>query len=719
QETVDAAAKAINDAVAALEEEKPAEPEKTELTITNNTGMFKAVTAYLTTEDGQEYLVMALSSSGYKELFKGTYEQAVANGDGTADKGNDTWVHSYTNEDGKLEFKIALGADETYVPCVAISNSYYTKYLNGTNALERAFYPRQFEVDREAKTLVTGDYDETADFAVTSNVADFKAAAAASTRVVGGPNSNNYNVAPTLAMEDTTYDKVTYPTVVSGKLSEESAELTDGKFAISLLNAPNTEAFQDKTPIKMTFHVAADAPYEEAGTDVERTVTIDKMAKTIVIDGTPLTEKAARLELAVDKTNAGMMKPAATAYLDGEKTVILPMENDSFSAIFVGDGSAVDEAAVIALAEDKTFTFEAPTFDEAFTVAFKSKKNGNWLNKKITVSKENATLVIVDDKADYTAVDAAIATIPEDLSDYTEESKAALEAAKAAVKTGKNSVEQAAVDEMAKAITDAVAGLKIDLANVEFPTFKVKTYSGIEKTPTFTPYYNGEKLVRDTDYTAEYSDNINVGEATIVVTGKGKYGGTATLHFTIAPKEITPKVTKSSSSLTWNGKNRSPKVSVFDGDTQLVKGQDYTIKMAANHSSVGKWTITVNLCGNYKGSAKTTFNIIPKGTDVTKVQSTSSKTFTVTWKKQATKMSTATITGYQIQWSTDPKFKTGNHTKMVAGYNTTSYTIDKSVWKGIEGGKKYYVRIRTYRKTSSGTYYSSWSDDVFTVTTKK
>ena len=81
-------------------------------------------------------------------------------------------------------------------------------------------------------------------------------------------------------------------------------------------------------------------------------------------------------------------------------------------------------------------------------------------------------------------------------------------------------------------------------------------------------------------------------------------------------------------------------------------------------------------------------------------------------------MSTATITGYQIQWSTDPKFKTGNHTKMVAGYNTTSYTIDKSVWKGIEGGKKYYVRIRTYMKTGGRNYYSPWSK-ARAVTTKK
>ena len=65
----------------------PDAPEVVELSITNNTGMFKAVTASLETLDGQTTLVMALSGSGYVRLFKGTYEQAVANGDNA-----DNWI---------------------------------------------------------------------------------------------------------------------------------------------------------------------------------------------------------------------------------------------------------------------------------------------------------------------------------------------------------------------------------------------------------------------------------------------------------------------------------------------------------------------------------------------------------------------------------------------------------------------------------------------------
>ena len=178
--------------------EPPAPP--VALAITNNTGMFKALTAQLETEGGKTTLVMSLSGTGYRELFKGTYEQAVANGAAT-----DNWIHGATNADGKWEFRIPLAEDETYVPVVAISNSYYTKYLNGQNSLARAFYPRQFTIDYEAKTIVTGDYAYTQTLEVNNSLKMFKVSAAA-LNTVGGPNSNNYAATLTLTMGSTAYD---------------------------------------------------------------------------------------------------------------------------------------------------------------------------------------------------------------------------------------------------------------------------------------------------------------------------------------------------------------------------------------------------------------------------------------------------------------------------------------------------------------------------------
>lgn len=40
----------------------------------------------------------------------------------------------------------------------------------------------------------------------------------------------------------------------------------------------------------------------------------------------------------------------------------------------------------------------------------------------------------------------------------------------------------------------------------------------------------------------------------------------------------------------------------------------------------------------------------------------------------------------------------------VKGYKATSKTVKK-----LKAKKKYYVQVRTYKKTSSGTLYSSWS----------
>ncbi len=63
--------------------------------------------------------------------------------------------------------------------------------------------------------------------------------------------------------------------------------------------------------------------------------------------------------------------------------------------------------------------------------------------------------------ADYTAVDAALAKVPEDLTGYTDSSVAKLKDAINAVVRGKNITEQDEVDAMAKDIEDAIAALEL------------------------------------------------------------------------------------------------------------------------------------------------------------------------------------------------------------------------------------------------------------------
>jgi hypothetical protein len=97
----------------------------------------------------------------------------------------------------------------------------------------------------------------------------------------------------------------------------------------------------------------------------------------------------------------------------------------------------------------------------------------------------------------------------------------------------------------------------------------------------------------------------------------------------------------------------------------------------------------------------------PKGTSLSSLKATK-KGFTVKWKKQATQTN-----GYQIQYSTSSKFSSGNKTVTISKNSTVSRNITK-----LSAKKKYYVRIRTYKKVDGKTYYSSWSS-AKSVTTKK
>lgn len=68
--------------------------------------------------------------------------------------------------------------------------------------------------------------------------------------------------------------------------------------------------------------------------------------------------------------------------------------------------------------------------------------------------------------------------------------------------------------------------------------------------------------------------------------------------------------------------------------------------------------------------------------------------FKIKWKKKSG------ITGYQIQYSTNSKFKKGNKSIKIKNAKTVSKKITK-----LKVAKKYYVRIRTYK----GKKYSNWS----------
>lgn len=135
------------------------------------------------------------------------------------------------------------------------------------------------------------------------------------------------------------------------------------------------------------------------------------------------------------------------------------------------------------------------------------------------------------------------------------------------------------------------------------------TYDGTEKKPEITVKSGSKLLVSGTDYAVSYSNNINVGTASVAITGKGKYSGTITKAFSINPADFTKaSVTLSASSFTWDGTEKKPEVTAKIGNRQLTANTDYTVSYK-NNVSVGTASVTLTAKGNYTGSVSKNFSI--------------------------------------------------------------------------------------------------------------
>lgn len=98
-------------------------------------------------------------------------------------------------------------------------------------------------------------------------------------------------------------------------------------------------------------------------------------------------------------------------------------------------------------------------------------------------------------RADYTAVDKALAAIPDDLGLYTDETARAVEAAKGAVARDKNATQQAEADAMARAIERAVAALQYRGADYSRVDEALKKASALDKD-AYTGFSAVEAAIR-------------------------------------------------------------------------------------------------------------------------------------------------------------------------------------------------------------------------------
>ena len=294
--------------------------------VTNTTAMFNVTDAVLTkdTENGN-ILTVTLHGQGYHYLYKGTYEEAVANGNN-----RDNWIAG-EQVDGKWQFKIPVADGETFLPIVAISNSYLTKYENGQNTLERAFYPRQAVIDEAAATLTTGDYNHTKDLTVTNSVKMFKVDAA-TLETVGGPNSNNYKELLHLTMGSDSFDKVFIGSAEDAAKAETTTDITERKADLTVkanaMGGATTTDYLEKE-VTFSFHsVKNDSWYE-------RVFTISKTNGTLTITpvqipATEITLNATSQKLLTGKT---VTLTATVAPADTTDTVVWTSSDESVATV--------------------------------------------------------------------------------------------------------------------------------------------------------------------------------------------------------------------------------------------------------------------------------------------------------------------------------------------------------------------------------------------------
>ena len=161
-----------------------------------------------------------------------------------------------------------------------------------------------------------------------------------------------------------------------------------------------------------------------------------------------------------------------------------------------------------------------------------------------------------------------------------------------------------------------IGALLNDKVYAELDENKNITYSGSELKPSVKVYYNRNymssvQLKEDSDYNVTYSDNINAGTATAIVTGIGAYSGTKNVTFAIEPKKISsPAFGGLKPEYTYTGQKVEPEFALMDGDT-VIPSSEYEVSYSDN-TEVGTAAITITdvIGGNYDINCKAEFDIV-------------------------------------------------------------------------------------------------------------
>ena len=241
------------------------------------------------------------------------------------------------------------------------------------------------------------------------------------------------------------------------------------------------------------------------------------------------------------------------------------------------------------------------------------------------------------------------------------------------------------------------------------------TYNGKVQKPkvVITDFYTKKTLVEGKDYTVKYenSNSKKVGSYSIKVTFKGDYTGTYSNFYGIKPRvpsKITASQTITTITLKWSKISEADYYRVYKYNTKTKKyeklkdvtstslkikdlkaGTGYKYKVRAV-TKAGDLKIFSDFSAEFATATKT------KTPSISSIYSKTKGKAVVKWNNVSGE------SGYQLYYATS---KDGTY-KKVKSYSANKTAGSKSK---LKSGKKYYFKVRAYKKTASGTVYSSWS----------
>jgi hypothetical protein len=152
----------------------------------------------------------------------------------------------------------------------------------------------------------------------------------------------------------------------------------------------------------------------------------------------------------------------------------------------------------------------------------------------------------------------------------------------------------------------------------------------------------------------------------------------------------------------WTGKKIASGFVLTLNGKKLTAGKDYAIASTGANKNIGPGTVQITGKGNYKGTVKATFRILPKAVKVNSAKA-GKKALTIKWAKAP---KAEKITKYEVRWKVKGA-KKWSKPKTVSSVKA-ALTVKK-----LKKGKKYAAQVRVYKTVKvtgkSVKYYSAWS----------